>query len=253
MFLERLSILIDSLLGFGYYLRMAKIVLGVCAHPDDLEFGCGGSIAKWVREGATAYFLVLTDGSKGSEDPNITPEELKVIRRSEQEEAAKILGVKENFFLDYIDGELENNLELRKKIVRVIRQIKPDVVITMDPSFLYDAKMGFINHPDHRACGQATLDAIFPFARNAKTFPELLEEGLFSHNVKEVLLVNFQNMNYFVDITDEMETKLEAILAHKSQVDNPEEIQGFMRKAGKMLGKKINVEYAEGFVKINPN
>src|SRR3990167_4271172 len=217
MFLERLSILIDSLLGFGYYLRMAKIVLGVCAHPDDLEFGCGGSIAKWVSEGATAYFLVLTDGSKGSEDPNITP------------------------------------VELRKKIVRVIRQIKPDVVITMDPSFLYDAKMGFINHPDHRACGQATLDAIFPFARNAKTFPELLEEGLFSHNVKEVLLVNFQNMNYFVDITDEMETKLEAILAHKSQVDNPEEIQGFMRKAGKMLGKKINVEYAEGFVKINPN
>src|SRR3989344_900726 len=122
MFLERLSILIDSLLGFGYYLRMAKIVLGVCAHPDDLEFGCGGSIAKWVSEGATAYFLVLTDGSKGSEDPNITPEELKVIRRSEQEEAAKILGVKENFFLDYIDGELENNLELRKKIVRVMTQ-----------------------------------------------------------------------------------------------------------------------------------
>ncbi len=230
-----------------------KIILGVAAHPDDLEFGCGGSVAKWVSEGATAYFLVLTDGSKGSEDQNITPEELKVIRRSEQEEAAKILGVKENIFLDYIDGELENSLELRKKIVRVIRQLKPDVVITMDPSFLYDAKMGFINHPDHRAAGQATLDAIFPFARNTKTFPELLEEGLPSHKVSEVLLVNFQNTNYFVDITETFETKLKAILKHKSQVENPEEIKSFMEKAGKMLGEKINVNYAEGFIKINPN
>lgn len=232
---------------------MAKIILGVCAHPDDLEFGCGGSVAKWVKEGATAYFLVLTDGSKGSEDPNITPAELKEVRRVEQQSAGRVLGVKETFFLDYIDGELENSLELRKKIVRVIRQIKPDTVITMDPSFLYDSNMGFINHPDHRAAGQATLDAIFPFARNSKTFPELLEEGLPCHKVSEVLLVNFQNMNYFVDISQDPETKLEAILEHKSQVDNPEQIKGFMRKAGKVMGEKIHVEYAEGFIKINPN
>lgn len=230
---------------------MAKIILGVCAHPDDLEFGCGGSVAKWVKEGATAYFLVLTDGSKGSEDPNITPAELKEVRRVEQQSAGRVLGVKETFFLDYIDGELENSLELRKKIVRVIRQIKPDTVITMDPSFLYDSNMGFINHPDHRAAGQATLDAIFPFARNSKTFPELLEEGLSCHSVRELLLINFQSMNYFVDITDSMETKLKGIQAHKSQIENPKEIKIFMEKAGKRMGEKINVEYAEGFVKIN--
>lgn len=230
-----------------------KIILGVCAHPDDLEFGCGGSVAKWVKMGAKVNFLVLTDGSKGSEDPNITPEELREIRHAEQKAAAQVLGVKEVLFLDYIDGELENNLDLRKKIVRVIRQIKPDMVITLDPAFIYNVETGFINHPDHRAAGQATLDAIFPFARNAKTFPELLEEGLSSHIVKEVLLINFQNMNHFVDITGTMDAKLEAILEHKSQIGSPEQIKEFMQKAGQAAGEKIEARYAEGFVRIIPN
>lgn len=230
-----------------------KVILGVGAHPDDLDFCCGGTIAKWVKEGAQAYLLVLTDGSKGSEDASITAEELKAIRRDEQESAAETLGVEEVIFFDHTDGELVNDLELRKKVVRVIRKIKPDVVITMDPTFVYDAKMGFINHPDHRVAGQATLDSVYPFARNAKTFPELLDEGLPSHIVKEVLLINFRDMNYFTDISEVMDIKLKAMMSHKSQIDNSKTLKEFMYSANKIMGKKIKVDFAEGFVKINPN
>lgn len=226
------------------------VILAIFAHPDDMEFGSAGTIAKLVREGASAYYLVLTDGSKGSEDIKITHEELRQIRQKEQLSAAKVVGVKDVFFLDYIDGELENNPEVRQMIVRYIRQLKPDTVITMDPTFTYDEERGFINHPDHRAAGQIALDAVFPFARNPRTFPSLIEENLPIHKVKEVLLINFQKMNYFVDISETMEIKLKALAKHKSQCDDAREIGEFLRESSRRLGEKIGAKYAEGFVRI---
>lgn len=226
------------------------VVLGVFAHPDDMEFGSAGTIAKLIDKGATAYYLVLTDGSKGSENMKISHEQLRQIRHREQQAAAKILGVSEVFFMDYTDGELENSPEVRQSIVRYIRQLKPDTVITMDPTFAYDEERGFINHPDHRVAGQATLDAVFPFARNTRTFPKLLKENLPAHKVREVLLNNFQKMNYFVDISETMEVKLKALAQHKSQHDDTQAISRFLKASGETLGEKIGAKYAEGFIRI---
>jgi LmbE family N-acetylglucosaminyl deacetylase len=230
---------------------VGKIILAVCAHPDDLEFGCGGTVAKWVKEGASAYYVVITDGTKGSEDMNISSEQLKEIRRTEQQAAAEILGVKEVFFLNYIDGELVNTPEVRHWIVRIIRQLKPDVVICQDPGFLYDLDRGFINHPDHRAAGQITLDCVFPFSRNARTFPELLEEDLTSHKVATVLLTSFGKANYFVDISDSIETKLEALAQHKSQQEDPAGTKAFVKERARAMGEKNGAQYAEGFQRID--
>lgn len=228
-----------------------KTVLAVGAHPDDLEFGCAGTVVKWLKEGAAVYYLITTDGSKGSEDHTISYEEMVRIRHSEQEEAAKILGVKKVFFLDFVDGEFEVNHETRKGIVKVIRQVKPDIVITWDPTYFYSAEQGRINHPDHRNTGEATLDAVFPFARNMRTYPELLEEDLKSHSVKEVLLFNREKSNFFVDISETFDIKLEALSKHKSQFDNFEEVKNMVSKWAANLGKKAHTKYAEGFLRIS--
>lgn len=230
-----------------------KTILAVGAHPDDIDIGCSGSISKWVKLGATAYYLVLTDGSKGSENHKISDKELTKIRHAEQKRAADLLGVKKVFFLDFVDGELENTPALRKKIVRIIRQVKPATVICFDPTLIYDPNRQFINHPDHRVCGQATLDAVFPFARNARTFPELLAEGLAPHSVEEVLLVNFSSQNFYVDITKTIDLKMQAIACHKSQFEEMEKFQDRIKSFSLMYGKKHKpkVKYAEGFLKIS--
>lgn len=132
-----------------------KVVLAVGAHPDDIDIGCSGSISKWVRQGAKAYYLVLTDSSKGSENLKIPDKKLTKIRHLEQRKAANLLCVKKVFFLDFVDGELENTPALRQKIVEIIRKVKPTTVICFDPTLVYDPKRQFINHPDHRVCGQA--------------------------------------------------------------------------------------------------
>lgn len=230
-----------------------KTILAVAAHPDDLEFVCGGSVAHWVRKGARVVYLIVTDGSKGSEDWELAHEELVTRRRKEQREAAKILGVTEVYFLDFVDGELENDLAVRREIVRLIRQIKPDTVVTFDPTYVYDEKLGFVNHPDHRVVGQATLDAIFPFARNNRTFPELLDHGFKSHVVKDILLVNFAAMNFFVDIGGVVSLKLQALAQHKSQLDDTDAIQDEVKRMARSLGSAAGTEYAEGFVRVHVN
>lgn len=220
------------------------------AHPDDAEFGCSGSVTKWVEEGATAYYLILTDGSKGSENPAISSEKLIEIRKKEQNEAARVLGVKEVFFFDYIDGELENNSEVRTKIVHLIRQLKPDTVVAWDPTFVYDANAGFVNHPDHRIAGQATLDSVFPFARNSRTFPDLLANGLQIHHVKEILLINFCKNNYYIDISSVLDKKIEALGKHKSQHGDKAKIQKMITSIAKRYGQAGKMKYAEGFMRI---
>ncbi len=229
-----------------------KKILAVGAHPDDIDIGCSGSIAKWVKEGAQVFYLVLTDGSKGSEDPKMPNQELIKVRQTEQRKAADLLGVKQVFFLDFVDGELENTPALRKQIVKIIRQIKPTTVICWDPTLYYDEGRMFVNHPDHRISGEATIDCVYPFARNARTFPELLDEGLEPHVVEELLIMNFSKANYFVDITSTIDKKLEALACHKSQFSDIKKFTEMIREMNKKAGQKAKpkVAYAEGFIRI---
>jgi len=228
-----------------------KVVLGVGAHPDDLDFGVSGSIARWVSQGAAAYYLILTDGSKGSAERHMSPSDLITVRRQEQQAAAKLLGVSEVFFLDYEDGNLINSYELRRDIVRAIRQVKPDVVVTMDPTMVYSLERNFINHPDHRVAGQATLDAVFPLARDHLSFPELLAEGLEPHITKTVLLIHFERRNCFVDISATIDKKLQALAAHTSQLSDVASAQAAIKKLAEDMGKQCNCQCAEAFVRID--
>lgn len=229
-----------------------KIILVVGAHPDDAEFGCGGTVAKYISEGATAYYLICTNGARGSRHLDIKSEKLVKQRREEQQEAAKVIGVKEVFFLDHGDGELEADLHLKEEIVKFIRKLKPDIVFTHDPAWIYEVRdeFAFINHNDHRKTGTATIDAVYPLARDLASFPEHIEQGLQPHKVSEVYLISFSNPNFLVDISDFFETKYQAILKHKSQIDDPKMTKEWMEKRLGELGKKAKCKYAEGFIRL---
>jgi LmbE family N-acetylglucosaminyl deacetylase len=227
-----------------------KIVLGIVAHPDDLDVGAGGTMAAFASQGAEVHYLILTDGGKGSEDLTTTSKQLSVIRRQEQQNALDIIGGKTVTFLDYTDGELEISMELKKDIVKVIRKIKPDVVVTLDPTLVYSASSGIINHPDHRAAGQATLDAVFPLARDYLTFPELYANGYLPHKTATILLINFDTSNFAVDITDTFDVKKEALNAHVSQFGNIEE-SSWLHDMAKSKGQQAGYELAESFVRID--
>lgn len=223
-------------------------ILGVGAHPDDLDFGAAGTFAKWVKEGHHCYYLICTDGRKGSSNPKITEEELINLRKQEQKEVVKILGLKDAFFLNYKDTELVADLKLKKDIVRFIRKLKPDIIVTLDPSYIYSKTRGSINHTDHRACGIATLDAIYPLARDRLTFRELEKEGLKPHKVSTVYLTSSEDSNEILDITDMMEVKLKTLEAHKSQIT--EKALDWVKMRAKMLGTKKGYKYGESFIKL---
>ncbi len=223
-------------------------ILGIAAHPDDLDFSASGTFAKWVREGTSCYYLICTDGSKGSDDPKMTEEKLIVLRKKEQKDAAKILGLKDVFFLNHTDTQLTADLTLKKEIVRFIRKIKPDAVVTLDPTFVYSRIRGFINHTDHRAVGQAALDAVFPLARDRLTFQELEKEGLLPHKVKILYLTNFDHPTNIVDISDTIDIKIRALKAHKTQIT--QKALARVKKWNGILGKKKGYRFAEGFVKL---
>ncbi|HEY1063700.1 MAG TPA: PIG-L deacetylase family protein, partial [Candidatus Saccharimonadales bacterium] len=195
-----------------------NVVLGIAAHPDDIDFGAGGTMATFAKQGADVYYLQLTDGGKGSSDPDVSSAEIIKVRQQEQLNACEAIGGAGVHFLDYPDGELAVTLELKEQIVRAIRTLKPDVVITTDPTMVYDPDWGIINHTDHRAAGQATLDAVYPLARDHLSFPKLYAEGLQPHKVKTVLMTNFSNHNFYVDVSGALETKFKAAQAHASQV-----------------------------------
>jgi LmbE family N-acetylglucosaminyl deacetylase len=227
-----------------------NIVLGIVAHPDDLDVGAGGTMAAFAKQGAEVHYLILTDGGKGSNDPALTSAELTTIRRQEQRDALEILGGKQAHFLDYPDGELEISMILKKDIVKAIRTIKPDVVVTLDPTLVYSARAGIINHPDHRAAGQAVLDAVFPLARDHLTFPELLEQGYQPHKTPTILLINFDAGNFAVDITDTFELKKSALKAHTSQFGDLEG-STWLRDMAKRNGEQAGYELAESFVRLD--
>lgn len=228
-----------------------KVILAVGAHPDDMDFGASGTVAEWVKEGAEAYYLIVTDGSKGSDDPKMTEEQLVKIRRQEQKKAGEILGLKKVFFLDYKDTELTVTQRLKEDIVRIIRQVKPTIVITMDPAFYYSSSMGFVNHSDHRAVGIAVMDAVYPLARDRLTFPSLAAEGLRPWKTKELMFVSFSDQpELVVDISKTIDKKMQALKAHTSQVGDIVAVEDRLRERGKLLGKQYGYEFAEGFTKL---
>ncbi len=198
-----------------------KKILVVLAHPDDPEFFCGGTLARWANEGHIIHYCLITNGNKGSDDPDITPVELAKLRENEQNSAAKIIGVKSIENLDYDDGTLLADLNVRKDVVRVIRKVKPDILVSCDP-MNYFPNDGYINHPDHRTAGQISLDAVFPASGNRMFFPELItDEGLLPHSVDEVWLSLTAQPNITLDITNTFDIKLRALHEHKSQIGDP--------------------------------
>ena len=184
----------------------------IVAHPDDAEFGCSGTVAKWCAEGWDVRYVLVTSGDKGTHDESLHPEKLAAIREEEQRAACRVLGVKEVILLGYPDGFTVDDSELRGQIVRLLRQYRPDVVIT------WDAYRGGFNHRDHRTVGTVVADAIYPLVRDRLFFPRHEEEGLQAHQVNEVLLIGSDKPDYVVDITDHWDTKVNAILCHTSQV-----------------------------------
>ena len=224
-------------------------VLVVMAHPDDAEFGCGGTIAKWAAAGKEVNYVLCTSGDKGSSDPNTNPYNLAKIRRVEQTNAAHALGAREVVFLSYEDGTLTNTLELRRDIVREIRRFRPDAVICQDPTMRFGGNR-YINHPDHRAAGDACLDAVYPSARDPHVFPELLVEGFEPHKVREVFMSTMQSPDVWVDITECFERKLEGLRQHNSQVgDRFDQVVERVRERSKFVARAFNLpfELGEGY------
>ena len=215
----------------------------VTPHPDDAEFGVAGTAARWIREGKDVIYVVCTNGDKGTSDINMKPEELARIREQEQLAASNLLGVREVIFLHYPDQSLEDTPEFRKEIVRIIRLYRPDTVVTADPYRRY------IWHRDHRITGQVVLDAVFPYARDLLSYPDLLEQGLQPHRVKEVLLWGSEEPNHHSDITDTFDVKMAALRCHKSQIGNSisPELEERMRERHKMMAEGEDYELAEAF------
>jgi len=227
-------------------------VLGVFAHPDDPEFGAGGAMAKLAKDGAEVTYVIVTDGSQGGEDPKQKDSELIAIRQREQRAAAKVLGIKKVEFLGYKDGHLAPDLKLRRDIVRMIRKHKPELVITHIPGRVLDAPMGG-SHPDHIAVGEATMAAVYPDSRNPRAFRGLLKQGFAPHIVNEVWIPYWTLGDYFVDISKTLDLKLAALKKHKSQVAKPGQewdVDKWMRKRHRDIGKKGGYTYAESFKRI---
>ena len=229
-----------------------KVLLIIAAHPDDPEFGCGATVAKYIKEGATAYYVICTNGNRGSRANKFDAVELVETRHSEQENAANIIGVTETFFLDHDDGNLTANLEVKEQIVRIIRKLKPDIILTHDPSWFYQVNDGSarVNHNDHRQTGIATLDAVYPLSRDLASFPEHAKAGLTPHHIPEVLLFSVQTPDYFVDVSGSWETKVKAVLAHQSQIDDPKQTKKRVTERMKELGKQADYDYSEGFIRL---
>ena len=228
-----------------------KRAMVIFAHPDDAEWGCSPTVALWCQQGVEVSYVVCTDGSKGSDDPDMTSSELTQIRKKEQLAAGKVLGLKEVIFLDYEDAMLEPTLALRRDITKHIRRFRPDVVVTSSPErSLFNTN--YVSHPDHIAASEATVSAVFPAARDRLTFPELLENGLKPHKVKYLFIIDHRSQQRnqqvedidgaeirFIDVTNTIDIAINALKQHKSQVD-PERADVYMRKRReRRLGSKV--------------
>lgn len=236
-------------------MKQKNVLLAVGAHPDDLEFTSSGTIARMVEEGWDAYYIICTDGSRGSKDPKMTHERLAQIRRKEQVKAGKTLGLKDIFFLDHPDTELVADTALKGEIVRIIRTVRPKIVFSWDPTFYYTehsawTNTAFINHTDHRAAGIATMDAVFPLSRDMLTYPEQIKEGLSAHRVEELWLYGAEKKSHIVNITDTFDKKIKALKIHASQFDDFPAIKKRVEKRALSFANEEEFEFAESFIRL---
>ena len=223
-----------------------KQVLVVAAHADDIEFGMAGTVARWTDAGTNVTYCVVTDNSSGSNEPGADLDALVQTRREEQTASAAVVGVTDVRFLGYRDGTLQPTLELRRDITRIIRELRPQVVVTTDPTMVFSLENGYINHPDHRAAAEAATYATFPSAETRPIFPELLDEGLEPHKVSKLYLQFSHDTNLHVDITDYWDRKAEALRCHVSQGLN-DDVINMVRKWSEEGGKEHGVGLVESF------
>lgn len=228
-------------------------VLVVTAHPDDLDFGAGGTIAGWTAQGIEVSYCIATNGDQGGEDPNVPREEMPKIRQREQREAGITLGVTNITFLNHRDGWLVPTIELRKEIVREIRKVKPQRLVIQSPERNWDRL--FASHPDHMAAGEAAIQAVYPDARNAFAFEDLLKvEGLEPWRVLEVWVMSHNSPDHFVDITDTFDAKIKALNSHVSQTAHNTEMPKMVREWGERNATNFNLpegRIAEAFRIVN--
>lgn len=222
-----------------------RSVLCIQPHPDDTDIAAGGLVAKLAKRGVEVVYVTLTDGGLGTRDPETYPEKLALERRREQEEAARVLGVKELVWLNYRDGELQPTLEARLELVLLIRKYKPDMVLAPDPWLSYEA------HPDHRATGILAAEAAF-FSSLPHAAPSALAFNLKPHVVRYIAFYWTRKPNALVDVSDYVEVKMKAVKAHRSQFGDIPAFEDALRAYMRLMGKRIGAEYAEAFKVLNP-
>jgi LmbE family N-acetylglucosaminyl deacetylase len=220
-------------------------VLAIVAHPDDIEFTCVGTLARWVKAGARVCYVLCTSGDVGIDEPGMTREKAAEIREAEERKAAEIAGASEVVFLREPDGLLVANLDLRKKLVREIRRYKPEVVICADPTVVLSGD-SYINHPDHRAAALAALDAVFPAAGQPNLFEELAQVGLSAHKTRKVYITSWDKADQFINIEETIDIKIEALRAHKSQMKDWDPADSIKRWASERAKGK-EMAFAEAF------
>lgn len=223
-----------------------KSFMAVFAHPDDIEFSCAGTTAKWIEAGARGAYVLVTSGDVGIAEPGMTKERAAEIREAETLAAAEAVGITDVTFFRVPDGMVENTMALRKRIVREFRRFRPEVVITGDPQLLYTPRGG-VNHPDHRAVGGAAIDAVFPASGQPNLFQELEEEGLYAFKVRKMYIVSWGQGETLVDVSGTLDLKLAALQKHVSQVGHMEQLEEFMRKRSADLAAESDFEYGEKF------
>lgn len=234
-----------------------RTILTVMPHPDDVELSCAGSIARWLREGARGVLVIATDGARGGKHAGVDAQEMIDTRHREQEAAAAMIGFESVVYLGFSDGELSDDVSLRGALVEQIRRFQPDLTIIIDPLTVI-LNNSYINHRDHRMLGIAMLDALYPEASNAGYFPEQLERGLQPHKVPELLLVNSDRPNYWVDVSDTLDLRFDALRCHTSQIrlwpENGEAVIRQQRERAAVIGIEHGYRYAEEFrrVVVNP-
>jgi LmbE family N-acetylglucosaminyl deacetylase len=219
----------------------------VFAHPDDAEFGSAGTVATWARAGTEVAYVCVTDGSAGSNDPGVVREELAEVREQEQRAACDVLGVGGCVFLGIPDGYVEVTLDLRRAITREVRRFRPDVLVAPDPQRFWDVTRSYINHTDHRAVGQACMAVVNPDSSTRPMFPELLDEGFEPFEIRHLWIPTYEgDADTFIDITDTIEMKIEALRCHKSQIHD-EPVDEWVRRRAKERGAARGMDYAESF------